>query len=222
MNDDLHRYLDGDGSLEDLSAETRDQADAWDRLLSNFRTKLPAAPPPPWLEQSVMAEIEALPEPGLLGRVGRWLFSPRPVRISPAMAGLAAAAVAFLFLLQGPWGQRPGGVAGGSSDGSAAEGGLVPAAAQNLVVYVQFSLEAPNARSVSVAGDFDGWAGSHALEDVDGDGIWTGRIALSPGVHAYMFVIDETDWITDPHAQRYADDGFGNRNAILAVATPSA
>ena len=90
------------------------------------------------------------------------------------------------------------------------------------VVYVQFSFEAPEAQSVSVAGDFEGWAGSHTLEDLDGDGVWTGRIPLRPGVHAYMFIVDETDWITDPHAQRYADDGFGNRNAILAVAAPSA
>jgi 1,4-alpha-glucan branching enzyme len=90
------------------------------------------------------------------------------------------------------------------------------------VVYVQFDLEAPNAQSVSVAGDFDGWAGRYSLEDPDGDGTWTGRVPLEPGVHAYMFLVDGTEWMTDPDAQRYAEDGFGNRNAILAVAGPSA
>ena len=90
------------------------------------------------------------------------------------------------------------------------------------VVYVQFALEAPQAQSVAVSGDFDGWAGSFALQDADGDGTWTGRIPLKPGVHAYMFLVDGSTWLTDPQAQRYSDDGFGNRNAILAVANPSA
>ena len=40
---------------------------------------------------------------------------------------------------------------------------------------------------------------------------------IQPGVHKYMFVIDGTEWVTDPDAERYAEDGFGNRNAVLAV-----
>ncbi len=88
-------------------------------------------------------------------------------------------------------------------------------------ILVQFSLEAPGATTVAVAGDFSGWASDFVLEDADGDGIWTGRIPITPGLHKYMFVIDGTDWVTDPGAQRYADDGFGNRNAVLAVAPPA-
>jgi 1,4-alpha-glucan branching enzyme len=93
---------------------------------------------------------------------------------------------------------------------------------EDVVVYVQFALDAPDAQSVAVAGDFDGWKGMNALEDLDGDGIWTGRVAIRPGVHAYMFLVNGSTWTTDPRAQRYAEDGFGNRNAILAVAAPSA
>jgi hypothetical protein len=208
MNDDLHRFLDGEGSLEGLSKQNQPEAEAWDRMLDDFRTGMGSAPPPPWLEQSVMAEIETLSEPGALRRMASWLLTPRPIRVSPAVAGLAAAVVAILILFRG--GTEPAGIPGADQAGMA-----------ERVVYVQFTLEAPGAQSVSVAGDFEGWAGSHTLEDVDGDGVWTGRIPLNPGVHAYMFVVDETDWITDPQAQRYADDGFGNRNAILAVAAPS-
>jgi hypothetical protein len=51
--------------------------------------------------------------------------------------------------------------------------------------------------------------------------VWTGRVPVRPGLHAYMFLVDDTTWMTDPRAERYAEDGFGNRNAILAVATPS-
>jgi hypothetical protein len=52
--------------------------------------------------------------------------------------------------------------------------------------------------------------------------VWTGRVPLQPGVHQYMFVIDGTEWVTDPGAERWSDDGFGNRNAVLAVAPPGA
>ena len=47
-------------------------------------------------------------------------------------------------------------------------------------------------------------------------------IAIEPGLHRYMFLIDGSNWVTDPTAERYADDGFGNRNAVLAVTTPTA
>jgi 1,4-alpha-glucan branching enzyme len=89
------------------------------------------------------------------------------------------------------------------------------------VVYVQFVLDAPGAASVAVAGDFDGWGGSFELEDLNGDGVWSGRVPVQPGVHAYMFLVDGSTWMTDPRAERYTEDGFGNQNAILAVAMPS-
>jgi hypothetical protein len=151
-----------------------------------------------------MAEIEALPEPGLLRRMARWLWAPKPVRVSPLLVGVGTLAVVMALWLGR--GALPGTGVGGDE----------------VVVYVQFALNAPGAQSVAVAGDFDEWTGSHTLEDADGDGIWTGRVPLQPGVHAYMFLVDGSTWTTDPEAQRYAEDGFGNRNAILAVAAPSA
>jgi hypothetical protein len=155
-----------------------------------------------------MAEIEALPEPGWARRAVRWLMRPRQIGVSPAVAGLAAAAV--LTFLLAPIG-RP--QAGGPAQ--------QPQGASQAVVYVQFVLEAAGARSVAVGGDFDQWDGSYPLADPEGDGIWTGRVPVRPGVHSYMFLLDGSTWVTDPLAERYADDGFGNRNAVLAVAAPA-
>src|SRR5690606_32428185 len=92
------------------------------------------------------------------------------------------------------------------------------ARAESGAVYVQFVMSAPGARSVALAGDFNEWTPSVALEDPDGDGVWTGRVALEAGVHEYMFVIDGTEWRPDPNALSYTDDGFGRRNSVLAVA----
>ena len=203
MKDDLNKHLDGELPGEDLEREARWDADAWERLLDAFRSNLVAVPPPPWLETRVMGEIEALPEAGRLRRGIQWLLTPRPIRLSPLLVGAVVAAVIAVTVL-GIQTAPPGGQP------------------QEAVVYVQFALDAPGAQSVVVAGDFDDWAGSHALADLDGDGVWTGRVPVSPGVHEYMFLVDGSNWTTDPRAQRYAEDGFGNRNAVLAVAAPTA
>jgi hypothetical protein len=220
MNDDLHRHLDGDLPMSGLGEETRGEAEAWERLLDAFRVETPLAQAPPWLETRVMAEIEALPEPGVLGRWVSWLLKPRSVRVSPLMVGVVAAALATVLLLgrrdsvSVPSGSLPGG-------GPAIPAGLAGAQGEAMVL-VQFVLEAPGASSVAVGGDFDGWEGANVLSDPDGDGVWTGRVPVKPGVHAYMFLVDGSSWITDPRAERYAEDGFGNRNAILAVTAPTA
>lgn len=204
--DGLHRHLDGETSREALGAGGRSEAGAWDRMLDAFREEDPRAPAPPWLEQRVMAEIERIPEPGRSARIARWLVRPRSVAVSPLAAGLVAAALAVVLLLPGRVGD---GGAGGDGGGASADA--------ETVVYVQFLLEAPGATSVAVAGDFTGWRPAFTLEDPDGDGVWSARVPVRPGVHGYMFLIDGSEWQTDPNAERYRDDGFGGRNAVLAV-----
>lgn len=206
MSDEIRRYLDGEAPLEALGPEARAEARAWDRLLESFRVGEPSGSAPPWMEDRIMAEIAALPERGVLSRAWAWLLRPQSVRLSPAMVGMAAAALGAVLLLP---------------PGSAPAPEPLPSPREGAVVYVQFVLEAPGARSVSVGGDFDGWSGSHGLEDPDGDGVWTGRVPVEPGLHSYMFLLDGSTWVTDPRASRYADDGFGNRNAVLAVAEPT-
>jgi hypothetical protein len=34
-----------------------------------------------------------------------------------------------------------------------------------------------------------------------------------------MFVVDGKAWVTDPKAETYRDDGFGNKNAVMRVRT---
>lgn len=84
-------------------------------------------------------------------------------------------------------------------------------------VFVRLVLLQPGARSVSVAGDFNGWNPANTpLERSDG-GMWTATIPLKPGRYQYMFVIDGKQWIADPLATEEATDGFGSQNAVLDV-----
>jgi hypothetical protein len=206
MKNDIHRHLDGDIPADALEGEDRTIVDEWDRMVSAFRQAAPRSGTPQWLEQRVMAEIDSLPARGPLYRLFDWLVSPAPLRVSPLVAGLAAVGIVLAVMLPGR--SAPQADVGPSAAGAASE-----------VIYVQFLLEAPTATSVAVAGDFNDWQPSFTLDDVDGDGLWSGRIPVRPGVHAYMFVVDETEWRTDPNAGRYQDDGFGNQNAVLAVGT---
>lgn len=205
MNDDVHEFLDGDRRHADLDGALRAEAEGWERLLESARRDVPGAAPP-WLEGRIMEEVRSLARE----ESSHWLVRRRTLRVSPMAMGLAAAAMLVVAL--GPWVM---GVTGGDP------GGLGTAAAPvegETVVYVQFVLEAPGATSVAVSGDFNEWDQTlHRLEDVDGDGVWAGRIPIQPGIHEYMFVIDGEEWVTDPRAERYADDGFGNLNALLAV-----
>lgn len=85
-------------------------------------------------------------------------------------------------------------------------------------IFVRLVLLQPGARSVSVAGDFNGWDPAQTkLERSDG-GVWTTTIPLKPGRYQYMFVIDGKQWVADPLAPEETTDGFGAQNAVLDVA----
>ena len=202
MRPELQAFLDGELALDELPVDLRDEAYAWQEALGVDRGDVPGTSAPDWLEDAVMSQV-ALEAPTLhrtenkIGVIG-WLTRPRTIRISPLVGGLAAAAMAALMVL--PF--RSGG-----------EGPQVA----DATIYVQFVMEAPSARSVAVAGDFNDWEAEHQLSDPDGDGVWTGRVAVEPGIHEYMFVVDGAEWITPPGAEGYRDDGFGSKNAVVTV-----
>lgn len=194
MNEELQRFLDGEVTLEALPAELQAEAAAWETLLEDVR-RTAARSAPAWLENRVLAAVKS-PQVAPWRRAVSWLVQPRDVRVAPASALVGIAAFGLIAVF--PWISRPA--------ESSAEG----------VAYVQLFLEAPSANSVAIAGDFNSWEPIE-LEDVDGDGVWAAHLAVDPGIYEYMFVLDGSRWVTDPHAERYSDDGFGNRNAILAI-----
>lgn len=209
MNDELHRWLDGEIGDDELPVELRAEAERWRAVLGARREDV--GPAPSWLEQQVMSNLPAR-RPGVLRRILGWVARPRTVQIRPVtIGGVAVAAVLVLLLLPGerlpdaPSELEPTVQATGQRDA-------------NGRVWVQFMYVAPEAGTVTVAGDFNDWSGEeYRLEDPDGDGIWTGSLPIAPGLHKYMFVVDG-EWTTDPEADRYVDDGFGNRNALIEVA----
>ena len=83
---------------------------------------------------------------------------------------------------------------------------------------VRFVLMRSEARSVALAGNFNQWsASSHPLAREKSRGLWTIVVALSPGEHLFMYVVDGTEWISPPFAEDYVDDAFGARNGVVIV-----
>jgi hypothetical protein len=86
-------------------------------------------------------------------------------------------------------------------------------------IVVEFSLDAPRARSVHLVGDFNRWdPEKDQLTDEDNDGVWSVRIRLKRGtIQSYNFVIDGERWIPDPDSLLRVDDGFGGTNSVIKL-----
>ena len=81
---------------------------------------------------------------------------------------------------------------------------------------VSFSLNAPNAHSVLVAGSFCDWElGAVALKRLK-SGLWKTTISLAPGTYRYRFIVDG-HWHDDPNCARTEPNPFGSEDCIVEV-----
>jgi len=205
----IHTLLDDEATPEERQAllrQIQDDPSAMARLRA-FQVIVEAIREPP--QSSLSPDFAGRVAGRLKGtdrRSARWrrvwsaLWAPRLLRWNAGCAAVVVLLIAVVGAgLRAAWN-------GQVSAGSRAE----PA------VYVRFALHAPEAKSVTLAGDFNGWnTRDISLTDPDRDGVWTVTVPVRPGVHQYMFVIDGDRWATDPWAGAYVEDGFGNRNAVL-------
>jgi hypothetical protein len=83
--------------------------------------------------------------------------------------------------------------------------------------YVVIRFYKPDAKYVFIAGSFNNWSSSDTECYSAGDGWWEAVLELTPGVYQYKFVVDGKDWVTDPNAPAYVDDGFGGKNGVFEV-----
>jgi 1,4-alpha-glucan branching enzyme len=88
--------------------------------------------------------------------------------------------------------------------------------AQAQEKQVEFSLFAPQAKSVSVGGTFNRWNPVASSLKKDFQGNWKGSIPLKPGRYQYRFFVDGK-WADDPKAKQTVPNEFGTKNAILEV-----
>ena len=76
---------------------------------------------------------------------------------------------------------------------------------------------APEARAVSIVGDFNEWrVARDPLEMTDGQN-WHITLQLKPGIYQYKFFIDGNRWEEDPQNPKRVVNKFGTSNSILEV-----
>jgi 1,4-alpha-glucan branching enzyme len=82
-------------------------------------------------------------------------------------------------------------------------------------VQVQFKVAAGQAKSVSVAGTFNGWSPGKTPLKKNG-GAWKATVALPRGRYEYRLVVDG-QWMADPGAKESIPNPFGGANSVLSV-----
>jgi hypothetical protein len=183
------------------------------KIAKQLRTPVPVSAS---FDDRVMASVRALPRHGAgAARFGLWsrLTTPRSVMITPLSWGLMAASLVLFAAL---------GAVHATVDLRRMAKPLAAAFASKPTVKdqrVQFVLVAPDAKKVSVVGDFNGWDASHASFQAQhrGGGVWSVTAPVPVGHHRYSFVVDDSLWIADPTAPRVVDNDYGMANSAIVV-----
>ncbi len=83
---------------------------------------------------------------------------------------------------------------------------------------VRFTLQAPEAMEVYIAGDFNGWNPAQDALEKDETGTWAVTIPLKPGRYEYKFVVDGGEiWKHDITNPLWSNDPYGGRNSIVIM-----
>jgi len=219
----IQRFLDNDLTPEERVAflQTVDANPSLRRRWLNIELVVAEAAQLPRLAPSArfLARVQAQVAPVSISRWDRFRAAvtvPRTLEwnLAGALAAACVALAAVVGLLRiGP--ERIVEVPVPAAGTQAQTASFAPG--QEAKVFVRLVLLQPGARSVSVAGDFNGWNPSRTQLERSEGGVWTATIPLKPGRYQYMFVIDGQQWIADPLAAEGAGDGFGAQNAVLDV-----
>ena len=176
-------------------------------------------------------------------------------RLEPAVSAWLVVAVVVGVLAAGCAGGRggnggstaPGAAPAGASGASAGSADRGPAAPDSLPqlspaelaaltkgppelrgsAYL-FTYVSRRARSVAVAGTFNGWVPTanplarRALAPAAGgdaapDSLWYALVPVARGGHRYKFLVDGNRWLVDPANPKQAGDGSGGVASVLTV-----
>lgn len=111
---------------------------------------------------------------------------------------------------------------GASGLSSVVIGDTVASTLRDTLRLVRLMFDAPEARRVAVAGDFNRWdADATPLAREAGSRRWSVTLALRQGEHRYAFVVDETRWVPDPRAERSVQGENGRIYSLLNVSRVS-
>lgn len=81
---------------------------------------------------------------------------------------------------------------------------------------INFTLEAPTATKVMLAGDFNGWDSARTPLRKCNDRIWRKELKLKTGRYEYKFFVDG-NWQLDPKNNNRIVNSFGSENSVIEI-----
>jgi Glycogen recognition site of AMP-activated protein kinase len=193
--------------MRDIENNSRDDEFA-ERIAQPLRAPEVLAPD---FEARLMAQARAeLARRRALPARRNWLTTRRMYAISP-LTGLALAAGIAVIVAASTLGlaRRPAPA-------------VTVAATHDTVELVRFVFADSSARTVSLVGDFNGWARDKTpLHATARAGVWSVSVPLVPGRHEYAFIVNGKRWVADPLSPANRDE-FGTESSILMLASTDA
>lgn len=84
--------------------------------------------------------------------------------------------------------------------------------------HLVFVYHDDEARTVSLASDFNRWDAASQPLTRDTTGLWLCKVATpGPGRYEYKFVVDDKRWTEDPSNGMRVSDGYGGLNSVLVI-----
>lgn len=81
---------------------------------------------------------------------------------------------------------------------------------------IEFTLHAPQACSIFLAGTFNNWKTNSLPLKKGSDGIWRIRIKMAPGRYEYKFFVDG-EWSQDISDSEAVANPFGTQNKVISI-----
>jgi len=80
----------------------------------------------------------------------------------------------------------------------------------------EFKFYAPQAKKVSLAGNFNNWNTKELSAKKDLSGNWSVKLNLKPGKYEYKFFVDG-NWVNDPRCTACVSNSFGTQNCVADI-----
>ncbi|MBI3313137.1 MAG: AAA family ATPase [Candidatus Omnitrophica bacterium] len=86
---------------------------------------------------------------------------------------------------------------------------------RRVIGGILFQIMSKNARTVEIAGDFNGWISESLIKRNDG-GLWQKVIPIGKGTYRYKFIVDG-EWQMDPEYPVQKQNDFGSYDSYLEL-----
>ena len=191
---------------QDVNAQQERLRKAAVAASTDLKPSTPAANPKP--AAPITPSVAPAPKPAPAQAAAVQKAAPAPVK-APVTAAPTPAAAAAVKAPAAP-SSKPSPPSPAKAPQKAA--GSAASKTRNLT----FVFSGPNAKRVSVSGEFNGWSPDATPMKRRSDGQWETTLALKPGRYQYKFVVDG-NWTHDPNARENVGNEHGSLNSVTEI-----